>query len=73
MHIDKFALGVRVGPGFISTSPINNTKMLCNQREAFNEKYIRKRDQEKSFMEVLRHLYFNTSNRKTNKMKVLKE
>ena len=47
--------------------------MLCNQREVFNEKYIRKRDQEKSFMEVLRHLYFNTSNRKTNKMKVLKE
>ena len=36
-HIDKLALGVRSGPGFTSTSPLNNTKRLCNQREVFSE------------------------------------
>ena len=30
-HIDKLALGVRLGPRFISTSPLNNTKRICNQ------------------------------------------
>ena len=47
-HIDKLALGVRLGPRFISTSPLNNTKRICNQREEFSETPIRKRNQTKN-------------------------
>ena len=62
-HIDKLTLGVRLGPGFTSTSPLNNTKKICNQKAVFSEKPIRKRNQK----------YFNPRNRKTNKMKVLRK
>ena len=54
-YIDKLALGVRLGPGFISTSPLNNTKRICNQREVFSEKPIRKRNQTNNFIEILCH------------------
>ena len=43
----KLALGVRLGLGFISTSPRNNTKRICKQKEVFTEKPIRKRNQTK--------------------------
>ena len=69
-HIDKFAFGVCLGPGFISTSPLNNTKRTCNQREEFSETPIRKRNQTKNFIEILCPLYFNPRNRKTNKMTI---
>ena len=48
-HIDKLNLGVRVGPGFISTSPLNNTKRICNQKEVFGETPIRKKKKDKKF------------------------
>ena len=72
-HIYKVALGVRVGPRFILTSPLNNTKRICKQKEVLSEKPIRKRIETKHFMEILRPLYFNHRNKKTNKMKVLRE
>ena len=43
-HIDKLALGVRLGPGFISTLPLKNTKRIYHQKEVFSEKSIRKRN-----------------------------
>ena len=52
-HIDKLALGLRLGLGFISMSPINNTKRICNIREVFSKKPIRKRNQIKYFIEIL--------------------
>ena len=72
-QIDKLALGVRLGPGFISTSPLNNTKRICNQKEVFSETTIRKRNQTKNSIDILCPLYFNPRNRKTSKMKVLRE
>ena len=72
-HIDKLALGVHSGPVFISKSPLNNTIRICNQREVFNQKPIRKRNQTKTFIEILCPLYFNSRNRKINKMKELRE
>ena len=72
-HIDKLALGLPLGPGFILTPPFNNTKKIFNQREVFSETPIRKRNQTKNSIEILCPLYFNPRNRKTNKMKVLKE
>ena len=54
-YIDKLALGVRLGPGFISTSPLNNTKRIYNQTEVFSEKPIRKRNQTSNFIEILCH------------------
>ena len=32
-HIDKLALGVCLGTGFIATSPLSNTKRFCSQKE----------------------------------------
>ena len=52
-HIDKLALRVRLGPGLFSTSPIDNTKRFCSQKEVFSEKPIGKRNQTKNFMEIL--------------------
>ena len=73
-HIDKLALGVRLGLGYILTSPLNNTKRIYNQKEVFStKKSIRKRNQSRNVMEILKPLYFNPRNRKTNKMKVLRE
>ena len=37
-HIDKLALGVRLGLGYILTSPLNNTKRIYNQKEVFSTK-----------------------------------
>ena len=51
-HIDKLALVVHIGPRFISTSTLNNTKRICNQKEVFSKKPIRKRNQTKNFMEI---------------------
>ena len=65
--MDKLALGVRSRPGFISTSPLNSTKRICNQREVFSEKPIRKKNQAKKFIEILCPLYFNPRNRKKKK------
>ena len=52
-HIDKLALGVPLGPGFILTSPLNNTKRICKQKEVFSKKPSRKRNQTKNFMKIL--------------------
>ena len=68
-HMDKLVLGVRLRPGFISTSPVNSTKRICKQREVFSETPIRKRNQAKKFIEILCSLYFNPRNRKTKKQK----
>ena len=45
--IDKLALGVRLGPGFISKSPHNNAKRICNQKEVLCQKPIRKETRQK--------------------------
>ena len=41
-HIDKLALGVYFRPGFISTSPLNNTKRICRQKEVFSKNPLEK-------------------------------
>ena len=46
-HIGKFALGVRLEPGFILMAPLNNTKRIWNQKVVFSEKPIRKRNRTK--------------------------
>ena len=46
--IDKLTLGVCLGPGFISTSLLNSTKRICNDKEVFSEKAIGKRKQTKN-------------------------
>ena len=42
-----------IGPGFNSTSSLNNTKRHYSQKEVFSGKPIRKRNKAKSFMELL--------------------
>ena len=41
-HIDKLALGVYFRPGFISTSPLNNTKRICRQKEVLSKNPLEK-------------------------------
>ena len=46
-HIGKFALGMRLEPGFILMAALNNTKRIWNQKVVFSEKPIRKRNRTK--------------------------
>ena len=52
-NVDKLALGVHLGPRFISSALLNNTKWLSSHIEVFKEKTIRKKKQTKIFIEIL--------------------
>ena len=70
--IDKLALGVRLGSGLISKSPLNNAKRICNQKEVFCENPLEKKP-DKKFHGNFVTIIFNPRDRKTKKMKVLRE
>ena len=46
-NVDKLALGVHLGPRFISSALLNNTKWLSSHIEVFKEKTIRKKNRQK--------------------------
>ena len=42
-HIDNLSWAVRVRPEFTSTSPLNNTNRLCNQKNCLAKTYHKKK------------------------------
>ena len=73
-HIGKFALGVRLEPGFILMAPLNNTKRIWNQKVVFSEKPIRKRNRtKKPHRDFVTIIFQSQKQKKTKKIKVLRE
>ena len=54
-HIDKLVLGVRLGPRFISTSPLNNTKSFATRKKCLVKNLLEKETRQKNSQRFCGH------------------